>query len=116
MILELRPETLEDGFCRFLDLQKQRSVAPAHEQADRTERADASDPDDLEGDVLECVALDQATPLRGEAVLVGRKDASLIDATPRVPLSREMINERRPGFDPRRFALHQVREVGVLFE
>src|SRR2546429_5983774 len=91
MILELRPKTLEDGFSRFLDLQKQRSVAPAHEQADRTERADASDPDDLEGDVLERVALDEATPLRGEAVLVGGENAPFIDAMPCVAASREMI-------------------------
>src|SRR5262245_18084190 len=116
MILELRPQAFEDGLSRFLDLQKQRSAVAAHEQADRTEGADASNADHLEGHVLERVALDEATPLGGEAVLVGRKNASLIDATPRVPFSREMINEPRPVFYPSLLVLRQVREVVVLFQ
>src|SRR5262245_35532089 len=116
MTLELRPQTLEHGFSRFLDLQEQRGAVAAHEQADGTEGADASDPDHLEGRVLERVPLDEAAPLRGEAVLVGRKDASFIDALAYVAARREMINERRPVFDARLFALHQVREVVVLFQ
>jgi hypothetical protein len=35
---------------------------------------------------------------------------------PRVTFSREMINERRPVFDPQLLALHQVRKVAVFFE
>ena len=48
--------------------------------------------------------------------MVGGENAPFIDAMPCVAASREMINERRPVYDPRLFALHQVREVVVLFE
>src|SRR5262249_62037547 len=116
MISDVRPQALEHGFSRFFDLQEQRSAVAAHKQADGAEGADASHSDNLEGDVLERAALDEATPLRRKTVLVGGKYAFLVDPAPRVPLSREMINERRPVLDTRAFALHQVREVIVLLE
>src|SRR6516164_1453048 len=114
MILEFRPEALEDGFPRFFDLEKQRSAVAAHEQADGAEGTDASHPDNLEGHVLERVALDEATPLRRKTVLIGRKHALRIHSIPRVTFCSEMINERRPVFDARLPALHQVRKVLVL--
>src|SRR5262249_51512516 len=116
VILEFRPEALEDGFSRFFDLKKQRSAVAAREQADGAESTDASHPDNFEGHVLERVALDEATTLRRKTVLVGRKHAFRIHSIPRVMFCGEMINERRPVFDTRLLALHQVRKVVVFFE
>src|SRR5215471_12324538 len=116
MILEFRPEALEDRFPRFFDLKKERRAVAANEQADGAEGTDASHPDNFEGHILERVALDEATPLRRKTVLVGRKHALRIHSIPRVMFCREMINERRPVFDPRLLALHQVRKVLVFFD
>src|SRR5260370_5570392 len=116
VILEFRPEALEHGFPRFFDLKKQLSAVAPHEQADGAERADASHPDDFESHVLERVALDEVTPLRRKTVLVGRKHALRIHSILRVMFCSEMINERRPVFDARLLALHQVRQVVVLFD
>src|SRR5262249_14466256 len=113
---EFRPEALEHGLSRFFHLKEQRSTVTAHEQADGTEGPHTSNADNFEGDVLERVALDQATPLRRKAGLIRGKYTWLLNATPRVPLCREMINRRRSVLDPRLFTLHQVWKIVVLFE
>src|SRR5260370_2229322 len=108
MILEFRPEALEDGFFRFFDLKEQRSAIAAHEQADGAERTDASHPDDFEGDVLERVALEETTPLRGKAVLVAGEYALRIHSIPRVTLCRAMMDDRRAVVSPRQLSSHRI--------
>jgi hypothetical protein len=52
MTTEFRPKAFEDRFSRFFDLQKRRIAVGADEQSDGAERANTSDPDGLEGEVL----------------------------------------------------------------
>ena len=116
VILELRAEALEHGLAGFLDLQEQRGAVAAHEQADGTEGADAADADHLEGDVLERIAFEQTKPLRRQPVPVQGEHALGVDPMPRVASLAEMVDARRPVLDARLLALHQVREVVVLFD
>src|SRR5262245_1884994 len=70
MTVVLWPKAFEHRFSRFLDLKKQRRTLSAREQADRAERAHASDADRLEGHVPERVAVEQEPPLRRQRFLV----------------------------------------------
>src|SRR5262245_18342743 len=62
--LEFRRQPLENGFAGFLDLQEQRRAVATHVQPDGAERANAADTDDLEGDVLERISIDETKPVR----------------------------------------------------
>src|SRR5437867_13324606 len=58
MAVELRCQPLEHRLARLLDLQEQRRAVAAHIEPDGAERADAADADNLEGNVLERVAIE----------------------------------------------------------
>src|SRR5215470_17481958 len=68
MAVELRRQPLEHGLAGFLELQEQRRAVATHVEPDGAERADAADADNLEGDVLERVAIE-------ETEAVGRQPA-----------------------------------------
>ncbi len=113
---ELRPETLEHGLVRFLDLQEQGRAVVGHEQADGAEGAHAADADHLEGHVLERIAIDQAKMLGREPLLIGGEHLLGVDAFARIFLRREVIDQRRPVLDMRLLARDEVRKIVVLLE
>ena len=57
--IEFSSEAFQYGCSRFLDLKEQRSAVAAREQTDRAERANASDADRFERNVIERVAIEQ---------------------------------------------------------
>src|SRR4051812_24806627 len=112
--LEFSPEAFEHGCSRLLDLKEEGSAVAAREQADRAERANASDPDRLERYVIERVAIEQVQPLRRKPLLVGGEHAFGVDAMPRVVVAREMIDQRRLVYDAGLSTRYEMREVVVL--
>src|SRR6188472_1908401 len=93
--IEFSSEAFQYGCSRFLDLKEQRSAVAAREQTDRAERANASDADRFERNVIERVAIEQVQPLRRKPLLVGSEHEFGVDAMPRVMFAREMIDQRR---------------------
>src|SRR5215467_4900524 len=116
MTVEFWCEALKHRFPGFLDLKKQRRAVAAREQTDGAERADTSNPNGLEGDILERVSFKQTQPLWRKSLLVRCKDALGVDAVPRIALSGEVIDQRRIVYDARLLTLYQMRKIVVLFD
>jgi hypothetical protein len=77
---------------RFLDLQQQWRIVVGYEQANCTERADAADPDNLEGDVAQMVALQQYAPVLLQGLGIRREGLVRVELVPaQMPHQRRLV-------------------------
>ena len=88
----------------LLDLQEQRLRVSRREKPDRAKCPDASDADDLEGDIAKRVAIDEKAPLWWKRLAIAGKCRARMDGVPCIFRSVKMIDEGWAIFNTKKTA------------
>jgi hypothetical protein len=85
MARKFRRQPLEHRLAGFLDLQEEWSAIAANVQPNGAERANATDANHLEGDILQPISVEETKPVGLQAALISVKSAPGIEVVTGVP-------------------------------